>query len=481
MICPACGAYNEEGRAYCDRCRVPLSATATVPAPVAEPYGQGPFPDGANPVNPGAAPGPYGIPPAAPLAEGCVAAAWHDVKATPGWFGKMMLLGLVNVVPILNFVVQGYSLQWAREAAFGRRSSMPSGIFENRAFPVGFFAIAIALIFGLAFGLATGLLGLVTFGIGTFVVPVLWVFFIMFMDACIVRMAVVGRFGGAFDLAKVWGAYKRSLGALFCASCVPSLIAGLLAGVIVLVAGGIVMALGLGGFSAYYGGSSMRVLGVPLAGGMVAVVLIGAVLSLVLNAFAQVVKYRALGHWVARVAPEWAYEAEAASRYPFGTYFNASPAVTGGASYSTPEPYVPPVVPSEPVMPSGMPLPYVVPPASPARQPQRDEGTTPLEAPAPVRPTLTLVRVSGERFVITDFPATVGKGSAANVRIDGNSAISRAHVRIALSGASFIMEDLGATNGTYLNGNPLSEGELAVLGDGDELRLGDESFTIEVK
>ena len=83
------------------------------------PYGQAPAPGAGQPPVPGAGqpfagPSPYGTS-NSPSLEGCVSAAWHDVKATQGWFGKLLLLGLINIVPILNFVVQGYALQWARE------------------------------------------------------------------------------------------------------------------------------------------------------------------------------------------------------------------------------------------------------------------------------------------------------------------------------------------------------------------------------
>ena len=36
-------------------------------------------------------------------------AAWHDIKNSPGWFGKLLVLGLVSLVPIFGWiVVAGY-------------------------------------------------------------------------------------------------------------------------------------------------------------------------------------------------------------------------------------------------------------------------------------------------------------------------------------------------------------------------------------
>ena len=40
-----------------------------------------------------------------------------------------------------------------------------------------------------------------------------------------------------------------------------------------------------------------------------------------------------------------------------------------------------------------------------------------------------------------------------------------------------VLEDLGSTNGTYLNGEPL--GGPQPLHDGDRIRIGDSEFTFE--
>lgn len=40
-------------------------------------------------------------------------AAWHDIKNSPGWFGKLLVLGLVSLVPIFGWiVVAGYLYGW---------------------------------------------------------------------------------------------------------------------------------------------------------------------------------------------------------------------------------------------------------------------------------------------------------------------------------------------------------------------------------
>lgn len=95
-------------------------------------------------------------------------------------------------------------------------------------------------------------------------------------------------------------------------------------------------------------------------------------------------------------------------------------------------------------------------------------------------PQLTLVRSNGTRYRITEFPAAVGKGSASNVRISGNTAISRVHVIINFLGNGFSIEDKASTNGTRINGNMLQPGEYVRLHAGDRLTLGDEDFLVEL-
>lgn len=130
-----------------------------------------------------------------------------------------------------------------------------------------------------------------------------------------------------------------------------------------------------------------------------------------------------------------------------------------------PRPAVPAArpVPSRPA-PSSSELPRIVP-----DRPRSSNG-----------PQLTLVRSNGTRYRITEFPAAVGKGSASNVRISGNTAISRVHVLINFLGNGFSIEDKASTNGTRINGNMLQPGEYVRLHSGDRLTLGDEDFLVEL-
>lgn len=107
-------------------------------------------------------------------------------------------------------------------------------------------------------------------------------------------------------------------------------------------------------------------------------------------------------------------------------------------------------------------------------------GNVPDAPKSSIMPRVVLERESGVRITVTDFPAAIGKGSAASVRIEGNSAISRVHAIITFLGTFFAIEDRGSTNGTYLNGNVLAPGETVKLHTGDVLTLGNEDFKVQI-
>ena len=62
----------------------------------------------------------------------------------------------------------------------------------------------------------------------------------------------------------------------------------------------------------------------------------------------------------------------------------------------------------------------------------------------------------------------IGRGRGADLMI-AEPTISRAHAAIGFGRDGFFVEDLGSTNGTFVNG---SKHERAVLTDGDEVQMG---------
>lgn len=82
----------------------------------------------------------------------------------------------------------------------------------------------------------------------------------------------------------------------------------------------------------------------------------------------------------------------------------------------------------------------------------------------------------GERYDLFGG-LTIGRGGDADVRIEDRFA-SGIHCRIYSRGASYYVEDLGSTNGTYLNGSRLTRE--TQLSDLDELRIGDTELRFEL-
>lgn len=79
-----------------------------------------------------------------------------------------------------------------------------------------------------------------------------------------------------------------------------------------------------------------------------------------------------------------------------------------------------------------------------------------------------------ERGVAYDLStgATLGRG---NVSIPVHDAFASArHASITRQGVTMVIEDLGSTNGTYLNGQLLTGAQ--PLHDGDRIRIGDSEF-----
>jgi pSer/pThr/pTyr-binding forkhead associated (FHA) protein len=70
--------------------------------------------------------------------------------------------------------------------------------------------------------------------------------------------------------------------------------------------------------------------------------------------------------------------------------------------------------------------------------------------------------------------AVMGRGDQAEIRLDDPFASSR-HAKLTRQGGIVVLEDLGSTNGTYLNEEILAGPQ--PLHAGDRVRIGDSEFT----
>ena len=74
----------------------------------------------------------------------------------------------------------------------------------------------------------------------------------------------------------------------------------------------------------------------------------------------------------------------------------------------------------------------------------------------------------GRRYPLGPDEVILGRGADVHIVLDADS-VSRRHARIRLSESGFVLDDLGSTNGSYVNDRRV---ERALLKDGDIIRIG---------
>ena len=104
------------------------------------------------------------------------------------------------------------------------------------------------------------------------------------------------------------------------------------------------------------------------------------------------------------------------------------------------------------------------------------EGLNPGSDGAPKLRVATAAGLrAGSAYDLSDG-ALLGRGESADIRLEDTFASSQ-HARLVPQGDVMVIEDLGSTNGTYLNGEPLRGPQ--PLHVGDSIRIGDSEFTFE--
>jgi FHA domain len=108
---------------------------------------------------------------------------------------------------------------------------------------------------------------------------------------------------------------------------------------------------------------------------------------------------------------------------------------------------------------------------------RRERGDRDLRAG--VSPRLHVVAAMGYEpgttFEVGDG-ATFGRSDGADIRVDDPFA-SSAHARIFSRGGFMYVEDMGSTNGTYLNGRQVKAAERLKMSD--TIRIGDSEYRYE--
>lgn len=120
--------------------------------------------------------------------------------------------------------------------------------------------------------------------------------------------------------------------------------------------------------------------------------------------------------------------------------------------------------------------------AAAAARPSAPQGPPPAAAPAGQEPRLVVI--DGPTFpagtmILIDEPVVLGRAPDADALLDGDGFASAHHARIRAEGSRVVVEDLGSTNGTWVNGQRIAGSRIA--GIGDEVVVGSTRMRIEAR
>jgi len=91
--------------------------------------------------------------------------------------------------------------------------------------------------------------------------------------------------------------------------------------------------------------------------------------------------------------------------------------------------------------------------------------------------SLSLDDGSGRTFDLTPGSHVIGRGQDSSFRLP-DTGVSRRHLEISWDGRTATLNDLGSTNGTTVNGNPVQTWQ---LNDGDVIRVGHSSLVFRTR
>ena len=87
----------------------------------------------------------------------------------------------------------------------------------------------------------------------------------------------------------------------------------------------------------------------------------------------------------------------------------------------------------------------------------------------PVRAKLVVLKSpaleAGEEIPVDSMPVAIGRGGQNEVPLDGDDFASAQHARFEAKRDGLWVEDIGSTNGTFVNGTRLERAQLAQVGD----------------
>jgi hypothetical protein len=175
------------------------------------------------------------------------------------WLKKILIGGVVNLIPIVNFASTGYFIEAIRNTAEGQELPLPEwddfgGKFMKglMAGIAGFiYALPIMLFMGIVFGLTAAIAGSLDNDtaetvaticplLGNCVVFVYMILFTLIFPAAVIQYALTGQFGAFFRFGDIIAFIKANIGGYIIA-----LLVALVASLIAQIVGGIACGIGI--------------------------------------------------------------------------------------------------------------------------------------------------------------------------------------------------------------------------------------------
>jgi pSer/pThr/pTyr-binding forkhead associated (FHA) protein len=107
-------------------------------------------------------------------------------------------------------------------------------------------------------------------------------------------------------------------------------------------------------------------------------------------------------------------------------------------------------------------------------KPTRESGDSTQQSPA----LATLVRVvngvEGQVHPLLSEYLLIGRDKTCHILIRDDTSVSRKHASITRSGVKFMLEDLGSSNGVFVNGSKLAAPHELMVGD--KVEIGSQAF-----
>ncbi|TMD70811.1 MAG: DUF4013 domain-containing protein [Chloroflexi bacterium] len=151
----------------------------------------------------------------------------------PGWFGKMVVQGLIYIIPIVGWIAMyGWLLMTIDNYRAGRRELPPAGFHLARGIILFVVYLVYVIVIEIPGGILTGIgagnhsSGLLALG---YLIDAVLGLFLAFLLPAIILSTYRSGFAGGFDVAGVWATATRDPGTTVIAALL-AIVAGLISG-----------------------------------------------------------------------------------------------------------------------------------------------------------------------------------------------------------------------------------------------------------